>query len=168
MKTRAVAIAVAVLFAVAGVALGCVDMRDHLTVKPTATPGSVGVKVEPTDERLTINEAKREVEVVVADTARWVGWREKDIAKREQLVAFIEGFASSGLSAVTETAGTWAGPFAPLIALGIGYATKRRGDRTPDQTRKEKEASYRAGAEAGRIAAQSVLGDAANRNTQAG
>lgn len=151
---RYLTFAAAILFAVAGVTVGCMDLRDHLTVPPT--PGTPDAIVQPAEEPLTINQAKREVEVVVADTARWVRWREQDIAKREQLVGFIEGFASSGLTALGETAGTWAGPFAPLVALGIGYLTKRRKDRDPDEVRQEKEDSYNKGLEAGRVAAEAV------------
>lgn len=148
------AVAVAVTFAAAGIAVGCVDLRDHLTVEPTATP-NVEI-LQPSPEPLTITEAKREVEVVVDSTARWVEWREQDIAKREQLVAFIEGFTASGLTAVSESAGTWAGPFAPLVTLGLGYLIKRRGDKTPEDYRKAKEDSYNAGLEFGKTLAEAA------------
>lgn len=154
--TRYAAIAAAILFAVAGLTVACTDLRDHITVPPT--PGLPAEIAAGTDESLTINEAKREVEVVVQDTARWVSWREQDIAKREQLVAFIEGFASAGFDALAGELGAVVGPFAPLVTLLGGYFIKRKGDKTPDELRQEKEDSYNAGLEAGRLLAAGLNG----------
>ena len=87
--------------------------------------------------------------------------RNEDIAKQEQKVAFIEGFTSAGLAAISESAGTWAGPFAPLVTLGLGYLIKRRNDKTPDEYRKAKEESYNKGLEFGK-----ALADAARNQAQ--
>lgn len=146
-------VGVSVLFAVSGLAVACVDIRDHWRVDPTDDPSDV---LTPADEPLTINEAKREVQVIRDDTNRWIDWRNADIAKEEQKVAFIEGVTSSGLSAVAESAGTWAGPFAPLATLLIGYATKRRKDRTPDEVAQEKRDSYNKGVAVGKAIVQAV------------
>ena len=124
-------------------------MRDIKEVGPT---DDVSVVITPSEEPLTINQAKREVQVVREDVNRWIGWRNADIAKEEQKIAFIEGVASSGLAAAGETVGMWAGPFAPLATLLIGYATKRRKDASPDQVAKEKRDSYNKGVEVGKAA----------------
>lgn len=141
MKTTS--IAVAVLFAFASVALSCVDLRDHWTVEPTTPPP--GLEMSTPEESETINQAKRGVEDFAHAANTYVNRRNVDIAKEEQSVAFIEGFTSAGLDAIGDTVGTWAGPFAPLAMLVIGYATKRRKDRTPDEVAKEKEDSYAKG-----------------------
>lgn len=143
----------AIVFAVAGVACGMVDLRDWKEVDPTVTPGEVGVQVVPSDEPLTINQAKREVQVIRDDTNRWIEWRNADIVKEEAKVAAIEGFFDGGLAVIGETAGQWAGPFAPLATLLIGYATKRRKDKSPDQVAQEKQDSYNRGIEIGKAAA---------------
>jgi len=148
-----IAIVLAVLFAFAGVACGLVDLRDYKTVDPTTTPGDVGVQVVPSDEPLTINQAKREVQVIRDDTNRWIEWRNADIVKEEAKVAAVEGFFDGGLAVLGETAGQWAGPFAPLATLLLGYATKRRKDSTPEQLANEKKDSYNKGIEIGKAAA---------------
>ena len=156
MKT-ALTIGLAVLFCSAGVAVGCVDLRDHWTVDPTDVPGT-DPAVQPASEPLTINQAKREVQVIRDDTNRWIEWRNADIAKEESKVAFIEGFASAGGEALLGEVGKIAGPFAaPLFLLG-GYFIKRKGDSTPDQTRQEKEDSYNAGIEFGKSLALAAVG----------
>jgi len=149
----ALSIVFAAAFAVAGVACGMIDLRDYKTVDPTTTPGDVGVQVVPSDEPLTINQAKREVQVIRDDTNRWIEWRNADIVKEEAKVAAVEGFFDGGLTALGEAAGTWAGPFAPLATLLIGYATKRRKDSTPQQLADEKKDSYNKGIEIGKAAA---------------
>ena len=141
--------AAAILFAAVGITVGCVDLRDYVTVPDTSgAPDIASTDGDPA----TINEANRDLEVFAADSARYIAWRQADIAKREQIVGFIEGFASSGLNTLGETAGTWAGPFAPLVALSLGYLKRRKGDRTPEEVREEKEASYNAGREAAEAA----------------
>ena len=158
---RTATITVAVLFAVAGIAVSCTDLRDHVTVAPTPTHGEVGppASTQPAAERLTINEAKREVQTVAADTARWIEWRNIDIAKAEQWVAFIEGVATSGLPALLGEAGKYAGPFAPLLTLLGGYMIKRRNDVTAEDHRKSKEDSFNKGLEVGKKLASAVTGD---------
>ncbi|MEM9111675.1 MAG: hypothetical protein AAGC72_16865 [Planctomycetota bacterium] len=134
-----------------------IDLRDYKTVDPTNVPGvEPGVVAIPAESALTITDAKREVEVIRDDTNRWIEWRNLDIAKEEDKIAFVEGFFASGLTAIGETAGTWAGPFAPLATLLIGYATKRRKDRTPDEVAKEKEDSYNAGIQVGKTLVDAV------------
>ena len=150
-------ITLAALFAFAGLAVACVDLRDHKTVPDTEKPASIQGDSEP--DPLTINEAKREVQVIVDDTNRWIEWRNADIAKEEAKVAFIEGAVSGGLESVAGTIGQAAGPFAPLAALLIGYATKRRKDRTPDEVAKEKEDSYNRGYGLGLAVAKSIQGE---------
>jgi len=145
---RYVLISLAALFAFAGLAVACVDLRDHKTVPDTEKPASIQGDSDP--DPLTINEAKREVQVIVDDTNRWIEWRNADIAKEEAKVAFIEGAVSGGLESVAGTIGAAAGPFAPLAALLIGYATKRRRDMTPGQVAKEKQDSFNKGHEVGR------------------
>jgi hypothetical protein len=130
-----------------------VDLRDYKTVDPTTTPGEVGVQVVPSDEPLTINQAKREVQVIRDDTQRWIDWRNADIVKEEAKVAALEGFFDGGLAVLGEAAGQWAGPFAPLATLLLGYATKRRKDSTPEQLANEKKDSYNKGIEIGKAAA---------------
>lgn len=149
-----VPIAIAALFAFAGLAVACVDLRDHKTVPDTGKPASIASDHDPSP--LTINEAKREVQVIVDDTNRWIEWRNADIAKEEAKVAFIEGAVSGGLESVAGQIGAAAGPFAPLAALLIGYATKRRKDRTPDEVAKEKEDSYNEGLKTGKMLAAAV------------
>lgn len=141
-------LAFALAFATCGVAVSCVDMKDHWPVSPTQTPA--GGFVQPSDESLSINEAKREVQVIRDDVNRWIAWRNADILKQEQKVAFIEGAVTSGLTAIWETAPAWAGGFAPLATLGIGYLIKRRNDVTPEEYRAGKEDSYNAGLKLGR------------------
>lgn len=152
------AVALAVLFALAGVAVSCTDLRDHLTVDPTPAPAGVDVAV-PTEPE-TINNAWRSVEDFRYAANTYIERRNEDIAKQEQKVAFIEGFTSAGLAAISESAGTWAGPFAPLVTLGLGYLIKRRNDKTPEEYRQAKEKSYNKGLEFGK-----ALADAA-RNQQ--
>ena len=152
MKTSVIAFAS--LFAVLGTACNIIDLRDHKTVPDTDKPASIQGDDNP--DPLTINEAKREVEVIVDDTNRWIEWRNADIAKEEAKVAFIEGAVSGGLESFAGQIGQAAGPFAPLAALLIGYATKRRKDRTPDEVAKEKEDSYNAGLKAGKMLAVAV------------
>ena len=146
------AISAAVLFALAGVSLSCTDLRDHFTVQPTAAPSNLDVPTEPE----TINQAWRTVEDFRDDANKYIERRNEDIAKAEQKVAFIEGFSAAGLTAISETAGQWAGPFAPLVTLGLGYLIKRRNDKTPDEYRKAKEDSYNAGVEFGKTLSESV------------
>ena len=144
MKTK---LSIVLLFTAGALTVSCMDLRDIKKVGPTE---DVSVVITPSDEPLTINEAKREVQVVREDVNRWIDWRNQDIAKEEQKIAFIEGIASSGLTAAGETVGMWAGPFAPLATLLIGYATKRRKDASPDQVAKEKMDSYNKGVEIGK------------------
>lgn len=155
---RTATITVAVLFTLAGLFVACTDLRDHITVQPTPAPGSVGppASTTPSAEPLTINEAKREVETVAADTARWIEWRKIDIAKREQLVAFIEGVAAGGLPALLGEVGQYVGPFAPLLTLLGGYAIKRRNDVTADDYREGKQDSFNKGLEVGKKLAQAA------------
>lgn len=144
----------ALIFALGGVAVACTDLRDHFTVEPTTPPAGVDIAVPAEPE--TINQAWRSVEDFRYAANTYIERRNEDIAKAEQKVAFIEGFGSAGLAAISETAGTWAGPFAPLVTLGLGYLVKRRNDKTPEEYRKAKEDSYNAGLEAGKAFAEAV------------
>lgn len=139
-------ILVATLFAVAGCALGLVDPGDYVPVPPTDAPAGMVVEV-PTASQ-SVNEAKRDLEVVVDATTRYVEWRSEDIQKRERWIAFAEGFVTAGLEPLMGEAAKFAGPFAPLVTLLGGYMIKRRKDRDPDEVRQEKEASYNAGQKA--------------------
>jgi len=147
------AIVLAALFAFAGVAVACVELRDHVTVPPSDT---LGLVVEVSPESLTITNAKREVQTVVDSTNRWVEFRTEDINKREELVLFAEGLFSSGSVALLGEVGAMAGPFAPLLTLLAGYSIKRRKDRTPDEVAKEKQQSYNKGLEVGEAIAKSI------------
>jgi len=153
---RTTTIILAALFAFSGLAVACVDLRDHKTVPDTPKPESIQGDGGAEVERLTINEAKREVQAIVDDTERWLEWRNADIAKEEAKVAFAEGVASGGLEEYAGAIGAAAGPFAPLAALLIGYATKRRKDASPDQVAKEKQDSYNKGLEVGKALAESA------------
>lgn len=148
------AISIAVVFALAGVTVACTDLRDHFTVDPTPAPSGVDVAVPSEPE--TINQAWRSVEDFRYAANTYIERRNEDIAKQEQKVAFIEGFGSAGLAAISESAGTWAGPFAPLLTLGLGYLVKRRNDKTPDEYRKAKEDSYNKGLEFGKALADAT------------
>ena len=148
------ALALAVLFAFGGIAVACVDLRDHWKVDPTPAPAGVSVAV-PTEPE-SINQAWRGVEDFRYAANTYIERRNEDIIKEEQKVAFLEGFGSAGLSAISETAGVWAGPFAPLVTLGLGYLVKRRNDKTPDEYRKAKEDSYNKGLETGKALATAI------------
>lgn len=134
------------MFTIAGCTLGLVDPGDYVPVSPTKAPA--GMVVEVPDESQPVNEAKRDLEVVIDSTTRYVEWRSEDIAKRERWIAFAEGFVSAGLEPLLGEAAKFAGPAAPLLTLLGGYLIKRRKDRDPDQVREEKEASYKAGQKA--------------------
>ena len=154
---KATLISLAAAFAVFGTACNIIDGRDVITVPNTAPVD--GMIVEPNAERLTINEAKRELDVVVDSTGRWVEWRSEDIAKREQWVSFAEGVSSSGFDALIGEAAAFAGPFAPLVTLLGGYSIKRRKDRTPDEVAQEKRDSYNKGVEVGKAMALAIKGE---------
>lgn len=143
---RTTLITLTVVLAAAGCALGLVDPGDYVPVPPTPAPS--GMVVQVPDESQSINEAKRDLEVVVDSTTRYVEWRTEDIAKRERWVKFAEGFVTAGLEPLMGEAAKFAGPFAPLVTLLGGYFIKRRKDRDPEQVRHEKEASYNAGQKA--------------------
>ena len=147
-------IALAVIFAFAGLAVACVDLRDHWTVPPTPAPAGVELAV-PADPE-PINVAKRSVEDFRYSANTYIDRRNADIAKQEAKVAFIEGAASGGLEKYAGAIGAAAGPFGPLAALLIGYATKRRKDASPDQVAKEKQDSYNKGLEVGKAMAEAV------------
>ena len=68
----------------------------------------------------------------------------------------LEGAVSGGLEEYAGAIGAAAGPFAPLAALLIGYATKRRKDRTPDEVAKEKQDSFNKGYEVAMVAAKAI------------
>lgn len=161
MKTTGILLAV--LFAFGGLAIACTDMRDTQLFAVDPTPPPAGVDIAVPTEPETINQAWRSVEDFRYGANTYIERRNEDIAKQEQKVAFIEGFGSAGLTAISETAGTWAGPFAPLVTLGLGYLVKRRNDKTPDEFRKGKEDSYRAGVEAGKALADAVKASAAKQ-----
>ena len=146
-------IGLCIVYAFCGVAVACVDLRDYKEVDPTPAPAGI---TPQSSEPETINQAWRAVEDFRDGANKYIERRNEDIMKEEQKIAFIEGATSSGLAAVGEIAGQWAGPFAPLATLLIGYATKRRNDKTPEEYRKAKESSYNRG-----IAVGETLGKAA-------
>lgn len=130
---------IALVYAAVGCSLLAMDARDYVPVGPTeAVPG---MAADVPDESMPITEAKRNAEIVVDSTRRWVEFRTEDIEKRERLVGLLEGFTSSGLDIVAGEVGRISGPFAPLAALLGGYFVKRRGDRNPEEARTEKEAA---------------------------
>jgi len=147
-------IALAAIFAFAGLAVACVDLRDHWTVPPTPAPAGVELSVPAEPE--PINVAKRSVEDFKHSANTYIDRRNDDIAKQEAKVAFIEGAVSGGLEEYAGAIGAAAGPFAPLAALLIGYATKRRKDASPDQVAKEKQDSYNKGLEVGKAMAEAA------------
>lgn len=134
---------IVVVFAAVGTLAACVDLRDHWTVDPTTPPA--GVEIATSDEPETINEAWRSVEDFKSAANTYIERRNQDIIKEEQKVAFIEGFASSGLETFLGEVGKYGGPFAPLALYIAGRMTKRREDKAPSEVQKEKEASYAAG-----------------------
>ena len=151
---RITTVALAALFAFSGLAVACVDLRDHWTVPPTPAPA--GVEIGVTSDPEPINVAKRSVEDFRYSANTYIERRNADIAKQEAKVAFVEGVASGGLEEYAGAIGAAAGPFAPLAALLIGYATKRRKDASPDQVAKEKQDSYNKGLEVGKALAESA------------
>lgn len=151
-----IGIFLAVIFCFGGIAIACTDLRDSKLFPVGPTPPPAGVDISVPVEPETINQAWRSVADFRYAANTYIDRRNEDISKAEQKVAFIEGFGSAGLSAISETAGTWAGPFAPLVTLGLGYLVKRRNDKTPDEYRKAKEDSYNAGIEAGKALVESV------------
>jgi|13_taG_2_1085334.scaffolds.fasta_scaffold57166_4 hypothetical protein len=156
MKT---AIVLACVFAVGGTACNLVDIEDHWPVGPTTPPP--GLEVGVPVESQSINEAERSLEDFVTATDTYKARRGYDIEKEKAKVAVIEGARDGGLQVFGEAVGMWAGPFAPLATLLVGYGTKRRKDLTPDEAKayasKEKEASYNAGLEAGKALAEELL-----------
>ena len=151
MKTTGIVLAA--LFAVFGIACNVIDLEDSPLFSVDPTPGS---PVEVADEPLTIKDADRELKAATDAFVRWQTWRNADIADEKNKVAFVEGFAEGMAPFVGEQIAAVAGPFAPLATLLIGYATKRRKDRSPDEVMKEKEDSYNAGLEAGRKLAAGI------------
>ena len=140
MKTTLLLLAIT--FCLAGCALGLIDPNDHVTVGPTETPD--GMVVDASTERLSINEAKREVQVVKESTERWLEWRQVDIAKKERVVTTLEAAFGGALDGLLGAATPFLAGAAPTLALLAGYATKRRKDMTPEEVAKEKEDSYNA------------------------
>lgn len=140
MKTTLVLLAIA--FSITGCALGLIDPNDHVTVGPTETPS--GMAVDTSTERLSINEAKREVQVVKESTERWLEWRQVDIAKKERVVTTLEAAFGGALDGLLGAATPFLVGAAPTLTLLAGFATKRRRDMTPEEVAKEKEASYNA------------------------
>jgi len=147
-------IALAAAFAIFGTACNIIDGRDVLTV-PNTDPIE-GMIAETGGDRLTINQAKRELEVVIDATGKWVEYRSEDIAKREQWVSFAEGLSASSTDWALGEVGKLAGPFMPLLTLLGGYSIKRRKDASPDQVASEKQDSYNKGLEVGKAMADAV------------
>lgn len=143
------------LFCVSGLLVACVDMRDHWTVSPTPAPGGVDLAVPAEPE--TINEAWRSVEDFRTSANVYIERRNEDIIKEEQKVATIEGIAHGALSVVGGEIARWGGPASSLALLGIGYLTKRRNDKTPEEYRKAKEESYNEGLKQGKALAEAAL-----------
>lgn len=146
---------VTVLFSLCGLTVACgFDARDYVTVGTTPTPNNA--PIQPSEDSLSINDAWRDLEDKKGAFIVWYERRGEDIAKAERPISFAEGLLSSGAVALSESAGMWAGPFAPLATLGLGYLMKRRNDATPDEFREAKEASYNRGIEVGRSVATAV------------
>lgn len=142
------------LFFISGLLVACIDLRDHWTVPPTQAPAGVDLAVP--NEPEPINAAWRSVEDFRYAANTYIDRRNEDIIKQEQKVAQIEGITHGVLSVVGGEIAKWGGPASGLALLGIGYITKRRSDKTPEQYRKAKEDSYNAGLEAGKAIATAV------------
>ena len=142
LATKTTIVLLAVSCSLVGCALGLIDPNDHVTVGPTESPD--GMVVSPSAERLSINEAKREVQIVKESTERWLGWRQEDIAKKERVVTTLEAAFGGAVDGLLGAATPFLAGAAPTLALLAGYATKRRKDMTPEEVAKEKEASYNA------------------------
>lgn len=157
--TTGITIALAVLFAAAGTACNFIDLKDYKDVAPTTPPPGLEVAVPAEPE--SINDADRSLEDFTFAAKTYIQRRGLDIEREKAKIAMIEGVFDGGLQAFGASVGAIAGPFAPALALFLGYRTKRRKDLTPEEAKaaaaEEKEKSYNAGLEVGKNLAESVL-----------
>lgn len=130
----------AVSFAIVGTACGMVDINDHWTVDPTPAPA--GVEIAAPTEPESINDAWRSLEDFRSAADTYIDRRNEDILDEAKKVAVVKGAVSSGLTAIHETIGQVAGPWAPLLMLISGRAMKRRGDKTPKEHQAEVDRHY--------------------------